>query len=387
MAPSRPIAKSTQTSSRRRPKSQAANKPLRWGDDTELVGLVFELQPLQASDLHRHYAIGLHAWFLDQVRQLDPALSAYLHDGQAEKAFTLSRLEGAWENRALHLRPDRTYRWTVTALSQSVAQWLATWLTQRPEILELRDVPLTINRVRLIQPATTYTALWEGDIPASRNISLSFLTPTGFHRRGHHLPLPWPTNVFQSYLRRWNDFSDRPCEPDPFLDWVDDAVFLQRHWLESTKVAAGKRGSITGFIGAVEFGLDRKAAQAEPDFTRLLFALAQLAPYCGTGHKTAFGLGQTVTGWQSQPQAAPAPSLESLQGQRIAELTELFKQQRQRTGGERATHTAETWATILARRELGDSLQDIAEDLEMRYETVKTYAKLARRALRLLGER
>ena len=71
-----------------------------------------------------------------------------------------------------------------------------------------------------------------------------------------------------------------------------------------------------------------------------------------------------------------------MQGQRIAELTELFKQQRQRTGGDRATQTAETWATILARRELGDSLQEIAQDLEMRYETVKTYAKLARRALR-----
>ena len=382
MAPSHTAAKSTKASSRRRPKSPPANESLQWADDTELVGLVFELQPLQASDLHRHYAVGLHAWFLDQVRQLDPDLSAYLHDGESEKAFTLSRLEGSWNNRALQLQPDRTYRWTVTALSQPVAQWLATWLSQRPEILDLRDSPLAINRVSLAQPATTYTALWDSDIPASRKISLSFLTPTGFRRRGHHLPLPWPTNVFHSYLRRWNNFSGHPCEQEPFLDWVDDAVFLQRHWLESTKVAAGKRGSITGFVGAVEFGLDKKLAEAEPDFTRQLFALAQLAPYCGTGHKTAFGLGQTAAGWQSQPQAAPAPSLENLQGQRIAELTELFKQQRQRTGGDRATQTAETWATILARRELGDSLQEIAQDLEMRYETVKTYAKLARRALR-----
>ncbi len=382
MASSRTVTKSTKPSSRRRPKSQSANEPLRWGDDTELVGLVFELQPLQASALHRHYAIGLHAWFLDQVRQLDPTLSTYLHDGESEKAFTLSRLEGAWDDRTLQLQPDRTYRWTVTALSQPVAQWLSIWLTQRPESLELRDAPFTINRVSLAQPATTYTALWDNDIPASRKISLSFLTPTGFHRRGHHLPLPWPTNVFQSYLRRWNNFSGYPIEQDPFLDWVDTAVFLQRHWLESTKVAAGKRGAITGFIGAVEFGLDRKAARAAPDFTRQLFTLAQLSPYCGTGHKTAFGLGQTAAGWQSQPQAAPVLSLERLQGQRIAELTEIFKQQRQRPGGNRATQTAETWATILARRELGGSLQDIAQDLDMRYETVKTYAKLARRALK-----
>ncbi len=37
--------------------------------------------------------------------------------------------------------------------------------------------------------------------------------------------------------------------------------------------------------------------------------------------------------------------------------------------------------TILARRELGESLMAIATDMEMRYETVKTYAKLAREAL------
>ena len=49
--------------------------------------------------------------------------------------------------------------------------------------------------------------------------------------------------------------------------------------------------------------------------------------------------------------------------------------------GDRARKTAETWATILARRERGESLQDIAIDLEMPYETVKTYTKLARRAL------
>jgi hypothetical protein len=55
--------------------------------------------------------------------------------------------------------------------------------------------------------------------------------------------------------------------------------------------------------------------------------------------------------------------------------------QRRRTGGDRASQIAQTWATILARRELGEGLPAIAEDLEMPYETVKTYVKLARKAL------
>jgi CRISPR-associated endoribonuclease Cas6 len=85
-----------------------------------------------------------------------------------------------------------------------------------------------------------------------------------------------------------------------------------------------------------------------------------------------------------ESQAPAVPALQTLLAERIAELTALFLAQRKRTGGNRASYIAETWATILARRELGESLQAIAEDLEMRYETVKTYAKLARQELRKL---
>lgn len=69
-------------------------------------------------------------------------------------------------------------------------------------------------------------------------------------------------------------------------------------------------------------------------------------------------------------------------GERIAELTEQFIAQRKRTGGTRTQKASKTWATILARRERRESLQAIATDLKMPYETVKNYAKLARRALR-----
>ncbi len=65
---------------------------LLWPKKTELVGLRLQLQPLQNVSLYPQYAIGLHAWFLDQVRQDNPDLSAYLHDEEAEKPFTLSAL-------------------------------------------------------------------------------------------------------------------------------------------------------------------------------------------------------------------------------------------------------------------------------------------------------
>ena len=53
--------------------------------DIELVGLVLELSSLHDGAIYPQYAIALHAWFLDQVRQTNPQLSAYLNDGALNK--------------------------------------------------------------------------------------------------------------------------------------------------------------------------------------------------------------------------------------------------------------------------------------------------------------
>ena len=371
------------TNRRTRKRKRALENPdLIWSAETELVGLVFEVTPSAADFLYPQYAIGLHAWFLDRVRQTNPDLSEYLHDGQSEKPFTISRLEGELLccGKNFQLQIDQTYRWTITAMSSSLAQWLARWVQQLPATIELRNAPLQIRACKIIFPPTTYRQLWEAAADLPQTIELSWISPTSFRRKGHHFPLPVPTNVFQSYLRRWNDFSGIPIDSDKFLEWVDNSVLIVRHKLESMKVAAGKKGSVTGFTGAIEFSLSQKAGEY-PEFEQLFYALGRLAPYCGTGHKTTFGLGQTRVGWLL-PDSPLVAVVESILARRIAELTEIFVAQRKRQGGSRAREIAETWATILARRELGESLPDIAADLEMPYETVKTYSKLARRSLK-----
>ncbi|MGJ3252219.1 MAG: CRISPR-associated endoribonuclease Cas6 [Elainellaceae cyanobacterium] len=383
-------SKSTSQRSRRRThRSTSSRSTPTWSDETELIGLRFNLVALQNSDLYAQYSIGLHAWFLDQIRQTDPALSRQLHDDSSEKAFTISGLDGAFVPSGQHLRltQDQTYRWTVTALSKPVVQWLQRWLESMPEVLELRDAPLKIAQVEIANEPLTYAQLAKLQPPTKFSIALSFLSPTSFRSKGRHLPLPIPRNIFHSYLRRWNDLSGQtPVDQDEFLDWLDEYIIIQRHHLRSLKVAAGKRGSVTGFTGAIEFGLTA-SAQKHPEFVQLAYTLVHLAPYCGTGHKTTFGLGQTQLGWSSPEKTDelaldPATQTAQLLAQRIEDLTNRFIAQRKRKGGDRAQAIAETHATILARREFGESLQDIAADLEMPYETVKTYSKLARRSLR-----
>jgi CRISPR-associated endoribonuclease Cas6 len=352
-----------------------------WPAPTELVSLQFDLVAEDDYDLYPQYTIGLHAWFLGQIQGIDPALSAQLHDGETDKAFNLSGLSGQFstQSRSLHLKAGTAYQWYVAGLTQPVVKGLAQWLRRLPDVVALKNAPLTIQRVSYAEPPTTYANL--AKVEPGQSLSLTFVSPTSFRRKGHHLPIPWPRNVFHSYLRRWNEFSTRPVDSDPFLDWIDDCVVFQRHDSISEKIAAGKRGSVTAFTGAVTYGLVSQAAE-HPDFQQLFYTLGHYAPYCGTGHKTTFGLGQTRLGWHlNQVQSQTTPTAQTLLADRMDELTTHFLHQKKRTGGDRAQASAETWATILARRELGDSLQTIAADLDIPYETAKTYSKLARRAL------
>jgi CRISPR-associated endoribonuclease Cas6 len=364
---------------------------LPWPVGTELLGLELELIPELPGYLPLHYTRGFHAWFLDQMRQIDPSLSAALHDLAAEKAFGISGLEGPLVvgDRRYLLQPGHVYRWSVMALSRPVVEGLAQWVQRLPSTLELRTVSLKINTWAIALPPTTYLDLLETPVPASGPLNLSFITPTSFRYQGHHLPLPMPRSVFQSYLRRWNIFSGFPADELPFLNWVDKQVQIFRHRLESAQVNATAKGTVIGFTGSVEFGL---LSREPTDFVRLFWVLGRLAPYVGTGHKTPMGMGQTRLGWRvslagtdgaALPEAtgpvSTAATATTLLAKRIQELRQIFLAQRKRQGGTRALDAAQTWATILARRELGDDLRAIAADLALSPETARTYLKRARR--------
>jgi len=107
-------------------KPNLSQSSLLWSPDAELIGLVFELIVKQDSLVSPLYTTGLHAWFLDQVRSFDPELSAYLHDGESEKSFTISTLYGELTNsgRQIKLSASTTYYWYVTALSNRVQAWM-----------------------------------------------------------------------------------------------------------------------------------------------------------------------------------------------------------------------------------------------------------------------
>ncbi|MFN5816989.1 MAG: CRISPR-associated endoribonuclease Cas6 [Pseudanabaena sp.] len=360
-----------------------------WTDDIEIVSITLTLRAIADIELSHNYTTALHAWFLHQVRDSDPQLSAYLHDKQSEKAFAISPLNGNLKPivNSFLAKVDSTYTWTISALSESLCTWLQTWFINHPKTINLYKGSFAIEQIRINQPPTTYNNLWSSSLNLDPRFTLAFLTPTCFRSKNHHLPLPIPANIFHSYLRRWNDFAPEAFPQEEFLAWIEKVVYITNYELNCTKVAVAKQGYVTGFTGTVEFAIDLKTSR-NSDFEKLLSALIKLANYCGTGHKTTFGLGQTrlirkdeVGNWKNEKQSIVATPIQEHLIKRIAELTELFLQTKKRQGGDRAQNNATIWATILARRELGESLTDIAIDLDLPYETAKGYVKRARKTL------
>ena len=293
----------------------------------------------------------------------------------------------------------------------------------------------------VVLPPMSYEEVWAGAGQVGE-LSLSFVSATGFRKAGNHMPLPIPENLFHSYLRRWNRFAMLEFEQEDFLKWVGECVVILRHEIRSLKVQAGKMGSVTGFVGSVQLGLVG-AAQKEPEYVQLVRALVSCAPYFGTGHKGTFGLGQTRIGYggvengelriekrevrvvnrelrgserelvevnsalaekvnaevevnagvgvnvgvEADVGADVVRARKGLIQARVVELEAMFFAAKKRQGGDRARTAARTWAVIMARYELGDSLKAIAADLDMNYETVRRYVKLARKMEKEMGER
>lgn len=354
---------------------------IKWVKNTELITLKLHLIAVNSRELTLHYTQALHGWFLKQIEQIDPNLSQQLHDNPENKAFTISRLQGdlVFLKKQVQITRGDNYYLLISALSKPVIDCLKKWLKTSPKSLSIYNLSFTINQIVVEHKATTYKKLITDIL--KKNFTFSFISPTSFHRKGYDFPFPLPYNLFDSYLRRWQNFSGQSYDSDDFLSWIDTHVLISRHQLQSCKVPAGKKGFITAFTGAIEIKLAKEALKNE-EYYRLYSALGKYAPYCGTGYKTTFGLGQTRHGWLIEKAFSPDVAVETLLAKRIEELNNIFLSGQKRPSGKRAINICYRRAEILARREFGESINAIALDLGMKYETVKTDLKVARRILK-----
>ncbi len=99
--------------------------------------------------------------------------------------------------------------------------------------------------------------------------------------------MPLPDLIVQGWLARWNAFAGVRL-PDEVYRYAVECLAISYYDLRTEQVHFGP-ATLIGCVGRCTY----HALNADPYWLRLLHALAAYSFYCGTGHKTTHGLGQT----------------------------------------------------------------------------------------------
>lgn len=225
----------------------------------------------------------LHANLLRWIGAIDPEISTTVHDRPVRKPFTTSGLERA---------DAETWRWRVTLLDDDLWQplWSGALLTGALDI-DGRIYPVRWPDAQVTH--RSYESLLTGIRPATQ-YRMAFVSPTTFSAGELDMPLPEPSAVIHSWLSRWNEFAPAVRRIDvAVLDVVHACVgitAIDRMYTRPHDLGRGRPP--VGFLGEVTFAIT-KARSLDQAHVWQLNALADYAPFCGTGRKTTLGMGQT----------------------------------------------------------------------------------------------
>ena len=278
---------------------------------TDLLSVVITLEALEPGQLDLFQGRAMHAIFLNLVRKADPSRAEALHDADGPKPFTVSNLIGlrrpalptgkGGEGNQAQVAAGATFRWRVTTFEAGLTSlWLEHILPHLPETVTVGEVPLAVRGQTTDRAedgwagVSSYAELTQRHTldtrPPSPWLNLRFASPTTFRSQGVHVPLPIPSMLLGHWLDKWNAFAPLALHPD-MRRFAEQEVVVNRYNLRTVSVQFGQ-AMIIGFVGQCSLTVRNK----DPYWRRIPHLLAAYSFYCGTGHKTTQGLGQTRPG-------------------------------------------------------------------------------------------
>lgn len=239
----------------------------------------------------------VYTFLLHQVEQRNKMLSAQLHSEAEVKPFTCS---GLISQRSLSqvcppvLRGEQ-YFLRITSIDRALSQLLCEdLLLQLPDTLRLGEAVFQVGSPLLqghpLAISLSLEELQEKHFSSSflkEEVGIELFSPTAFRRSGRNLVVPLPGLLFRNYLNSWNAFCQPQFDRD-FLHLVEETVFISRFSLKSMLLSFRDHKEI-GCVGQCYYAI----FHPQPELRRLLHLLADFAFFCGTGHKTTTGMGQT----------------------------------------------------------------------------------------------
>lgn len=263
----------------------------------DIAAVTLRLKARKTNTLPAWLGQAAQACFLASLKNINPQLSAIIHDGSVLKPFTCSNLIGMQaKGRLAQIHPHQTLHLRFTTLHSHVTAlmlngMLPAWCSDG---IMLHDQPLEVIGIESVagdgQPeTTTFEQLIANAVPA-QHIGLKFVSPTAFKATaGHTISMPQPEQVFRSLLDKWNKFSPQPFPKD--LYEVIPRVVIPKAvntYQQTVCMERSRRGSYPGFVGKAIYHLQTR----DKVIRQQLATLAAFGVYCGVGAKTTFGLGQ-----------------------------------------------------------------------------------------------
>jgi CRISPR-associated endoribonuclease Cas6 len=280
----------------------------------DLYALIIRLTASQNGRLRATQGHLAHAAFLNIIEQVDPTLSAALHELNGRKPFTVSPLEGYGRGHQgqIQIQAGQEGWLRVTLLDPTLFHTFIHYFlqgNQRPTI-QLDGFTFHISEI-LSTPGSHKLAGYDSresllqrwlEIDATdsayHKITLHFRTPTAFAMRNapyrHMHILPDPPLVFGQLADYWDRLSEGTLTGKDLRDRVRlfcvEGVVVARYSTE-THIYQYRRSKQVGFTGKVTFEILDKE---NPEMIQHLNRLADLAFYTGIGSKTTQGMGQVV---------------------------------------------------------------------------------------------
>lgn len=280
-----------------------------------LLSTVFYLTSIKSYPIFGALGRPAQAWFLNQIMRKKPRLAERLHDGDGVKPFTVSTLldryghplkAGDW------LKEGQECWLRITTIGDELSETsLATVLKKLPKTLTLYKMDFRIDgytlnpREHSWAGQTSFAEIAQDSkyIKTPRDVRMEFVTPTAFRNSGNDIALPNPVQVFRSLGQKWNAACPESMQlDDRWSDFAADCILVNEltavntvHW----EFAEGTRGAATGFTGTVGFTLLPKTKVSKKWIPYwdgadvVMQSLAAFAFYCGVGHHSTIGMGQT----------------------------------------------------------------------------------------------
>lgn len=205
-------------------------------------------------------------------------LAAQVRASPPPRPYTLSQF----------YRQDGRWTWRVVLLQDDLLQ---PWLTGLRSLGALpapeSDIPLDLANIAIRH--VSYEDILTQASPEHR-LHLQFLSPTSFSTGFVTYPLPDPLVIFQSWFGRWNVFSPVKLAR-VLLDVAAVHVAISYCAIYTCVMKLGV-GQEIGFTGRVTLRIVQVHKLGDEVLTHLA-ALARYADFCGTGQRTAQGMGQT----------------------------------------------------------------------------------------------